>query len=438
MVAIKEERAKIASLESNMEQLKTKYDEAVLRLSPKYIDMLHSAENICAKIVRDGKQEAFLFKQKTERELKSSREELENNRSEAQNFRNQYRNDQNRLTAIETLIHKPASNVSLSWLSEQYAAFDAWSTQQVQDYLDICRRAHTAAETVSSIKNQKRAIAKQLAFYRIRVSYYERMFPFLCDQLDEEKSMVPQESISSNSMNKADLSDEAGRWLSPEEYERLSEIERNQLALDRYKSRVKTNWEVGRDFESFIGHGYSKEGYSVEYVGILRGLEDLGRDLICRKNGTTLIVQCKRWRHDVQIHEKHINQLVGTTIEYALRNGGTLKLGRFMISSRDQLLENNTIIPVFVTTASLSETAKEFAKSLGVHVREIESVGDFPMIKCNVSNVNQTKIYHLPFDQQYNRTIIEPHRGEFYASTVKEAIDAGFRRARRYHYRWPA
>jgi hypothetical protein len=53
------------------------------------------------------------------------------------------------------------------------------------------------------------------------------------------------------------------------------------------------------------------------------------------------------------------------------------------------------------------------------------------MIKCNINNGN--KIYHLPFDQQYYRTKIELP-GEFYAWTVEEAVNAGFRRARRYMF----
>jgi hypothetical protein len=42
------------------------------------------------------------------------------------------------------------------------------------------------------------------------------------------------------------------------------------------------------------------------------------------------------------------------------------------------------------------------------------------------------RIYHLPFDQQYDTTVIEPQRGEQYVVTVAEAAAAGFRRA----WRW--
>lgn len=43
----------------------------------------------------------------------------------------------------------------------------------------------------------------------------------------------------------------------------------------------------------------------------------------------------------------------------------------------------------------------------------------------------QTKIYHLPFDQQYDNVKINKP-GECFAFTVKEAEGKGFRRA----YKW--
>ena len=86
--------------------------------------------------------------------------------------------------------------------------------------------------------------------------------------------------------------------------------------------------------------------------------------------------------------------------------------------------------PVFVSTADLSETAAKFAKALGVQVR-IVPMGNFPRIKCNIGKNNE-KIFHLPFDQQYDNVKIDKP-GEFYAWNVKEAVQAGFRRAFRYY-----
>ena len=75
--------------------------------------------------------------------------------------------------------------------------------------------------------------------------------------------------------------------------------------------------------------------------------------------------------------------------------------------------------------------AKKCAKTLGIDVIENAKFESYPLIKCNISK-NGEKIYHLPFDQQYDRVQITPSTGEFYAYTVKEAENKGFRRA----YRW--
>lgn len=104
-------------------------------------------------------------------------------------------------------------------------------------------------------------------------------------------------------------------------------------------------------------------------------------------------------------------QLYGTTIAYKVEKG-------------------HLFLPhgIFITNIDLSDTAKKFAAFLDISVIK-QPMGDYPVIKCNVNQGN--KIYHLPFDQQYDRTqICKP--GEFYANTVKEAVDAGFRRAYRH------
>lgn len=53
------------------------------------------------------------------------------------------------------------------------------------------------------------------------------------------------------------------------------------------------------------------------------------------------------------------------------------------------------------------------------------------MIKCNISKDGE-KIYHLPFDQQYDRVSIANKKGACYVATVAEAEEQGFRRA----YKW--
>ena len=100
-------------------------------------------------------------------------------------------------------------------------------------------------------------------------------------------------------------------------------------------------------------------------------------------------------------------------------------------NSAYDLIRDKIIIPRIVTNITLSDTAKSFAKSLGVEYMENFKLEMYPLIKCNINNGE--KIYHLPFDQQYRRTDISK-KDEFMALTVKEAENAGFRRAKRYYF----
>ena len=93
-------------------------------------------------------------------------------------------------------------------------------------------------------------------------------------------------------------------FLTAGEYDSLSTAERNQRALERYMQGRKSSYQLGRDYERYVGYLYESEGYTVTYFGIENGKEDLGRDLICRKNGHTLVVQCKYWSKHKLIHEK--------------------------------------------------------------------------------------------------------------------------------------
>lgn len=245
-------------------------------------------------------------------------------------------------------------------------------------------------------------------------------YEFLLSVFPELKRYIEDEEALMSLSNADDYSDfkekrDCSRdYLSDDEYKSLSEVERNQLALDRYKKRPKSNWTVGMLYEMYIGH-LLRGQYDVVQFGIINGVEDLGRDIIAKKkllNGRerTYIIQCKNWSATKEIHENVVCQIFGTTMEYEIKHKKT---------------QDQEFIPVLCITTSLSQTAKIFAKRLGVEVY-VKPMGDFPMIKCNINNGQ--KIYHLPFDQQYWRTKIEKP-GEFYAWTVEEANKKGFRRA---------
>jgi hypothetical protein len=249
------------------------------------------------------------------------------------------------------------------------------------------------------------------------LALYEFHFPWLTELRDfeEETSYVEGEPDLDDTAEDGGGAkpDPAQRWLSKAEYAALAEAERNQRALDRYLASRKTPWQVGRDYERYIGYLREQAGARVAYQGIFAGLDDLGRDLICETADGVEVVQCKRWAKRKTIHEKHVFQLFGTVVAMRIEHPG------------------EAITGTFTTTTMLSERAHQFAAQLGIRVEEDVLLAEYPHIKCNVGRDGR-RIYHLPFDQQYDTTLIEPEKGEHWVATVAEAEELGFRRA----WRW--
>lgn len=268
--------------------------------------------------------------------------------------------------------------------------------------------AEKAADKIKAIGERLRAAVKLNKLLTYQLNYYESVFPWLLDF----KKLDPDDAYKYSRKND-DERDNSSLYISKSERKNLDIYERWQLALERYKKRSRTDWEAGIDYERFVCFEYEKQGYKVVSNGVLAGLEDMGRDLICFRGNEVLIIQCKRWREERTIHEKHIFQLYGSAITYSIEH------------------PDKDVHAVFVTSAVLSDLARRCAERLEIQVIENHPLKDYPMIKCNLSR-DGTKIFHMPYDQQYNRVQIDYSAGEFYAETVNEALEQGFRRAFRH------
>ena len=312
---------------------------------------------------------------------------------------------------------KKRDNESISKITSLYSDFLLIQFDISSHYLKT--KKHPAKVEASRVNELKIESKKYLEQFRQMLYKYEmllQLFPELSKYTDDFESIKQLEEISSIDILQEDF-DRVQFYLSKEEYTSLSVDERNQLALDRYVKGQKTKWQIGRDYELFCGITYERDGWDVEYYGMEKKLNDMGRDLIAKKNNIHHVIQCKFWAHNKMIHEKHITQLFGTTVEYGMN-----------------LSNNITVKAVFITNIKLSDSARKFADKLGVIVKEDTPLEDFPRIKCNVNKDeygDESLIYHLPFDQQYDRTKINK-KGEFYAFNVDEAVKAGFRRANKF------
>ena len=321
---------------------------------------------------------------------------------------------------LEEILQKATSNLTaIPYMAGIIADFKTRNLEMLASSLDwganVARQNKVASIREIRKQTQEAIASSKEAEYQL--AYAIQMFPGLEDFLEADYHGVQDITISDIETGHHDS---VRNFLTKEEYQALSNVERNQLALDRYlQAHRRTSWQVGRDYEMYVGYKCSQEGYAVEYFGADKGLEDLGRDIIAKKNNTTLIIQCKYWGKHKVIREKHINQLYGTTICYCYENN----------------IPQTEVRAVLITNIEVSDTAKDFAKYLGVIVVENLPAGNYPCIKCNINRDEQgnpTYIYHLPFDQQYDSCKINAP-GEFFALTCQEAEDAGFRRAYRWH-----
>jgi DUF2075 family protein len=306
--------------------------------------------------------------------------------------------------------------IGFPWLAKAYDDLFEVEEREMILYLKNKKRPAVKASEVLkdySLKRRNAEVKRKIAEYI--VEYYENIAPFLVDLKEEINIVTEQERELLKEYSKEELQDQTTNYLTKEEYRKLPSNEKNQMALDRYWKRPKSKWHLGKIYERYVGYLYEEKGYDVDYVGIFKGFEDLGRDLIAEKNNEIIVIQCKNWSKFKTIYEKHIFQFFGTVFKYKDEN------------------EDKNVKAVFYSATKLSDLAKRFAKELNIDLKEnFKMRNEYPCVKCNISKVDGSKIYHLPFDQQYDNVKVEKHKGEFYCETVKEAEEAGFRRAFRY------
>jgi hypothetical protein len=303
----------------------------------------------------------------------------------------------------ELTIHRHA--LAHRMQAEPWLASYILQLKTAQDEYNIEKRLHY--RTIESLAKRfrekyKPAVAENITI-KARMAEYELLFPSLPEYV---------EIIASSEEN---VQEDGGRsWLTDEEFQQLNIPNRNQLILDRYHSRNKTNWQIGRDYEMYIGHIMKEKGYTnIIQHGIIEKLEDLGVDIIATnpKTGKVAYIQCKNWSQRKEIRENTITQLYAGALIYMLNHNENPAFAEHII----------------YTSTTASPLAKKCAHILGIEIHENISLGKYPSIKCHSGE--NGKIYHLPIDQMYDRTF----QVDEYAHTIEEAEQKGYRRAFRWH-----
>lgn len=267
-------------------------------------------------------------------------------------------------------------------------------------------RAHALEQVHEYVGKNVEELA-ELFKYQYKFEYLLSIYP--------ELRVYKNDDAYINYMHEEEKRCNIKNWLTDEEYNHLSEVGREQLAVDRYitSSSKWTDWEKGRNYEIYCAYILFNEGYDIIQEGLNKKLEDKGRDIIAvyQKTGKTLIVQCKNWIGYVR--ENIVFQLFGSYAQWLVDN--------------DRKLGDKSVEAWLYVTGPLSDEAQRCAQKLDVHVRHLP-MDKFPAIKCNVNHNTGQLIYHFPFDRHYDLVKINA-RGKGYKFSVAEAINEGFRRA---------
>lgn len=256
-----------------------------------------------------------------------------------------------------------------------------------------------------ALSARKSAQERDLNILKQRLEECQEKLRLTEERLKEaQKSQSNDQSVECNAIS-----------VSAEKANNSIRIRNLQADLDLYiQSQYKSTWQIGRDYELFVGQKYIAKGYSVDFYGIRKGFEDKGIDLIAKNKMQILIVQCKYWKRGKAIHENIIHQLYGSKVGYCRENNIPIDKAE----------------PVLVTNVSLTEEAKKVSSVLGVQIIQRLKMEEFPRIKCCIRKNSEgiiQNIYRLPFDESYD-SIMPVHPGEHFAWTVQEAEDLGFER----------
>jgi hypothetical protein len=324
--------------------------------------------------------------------------------------------------SIQSEAKNKGNKKARAWFGALYAETQSLLDNYRSNLLRYKKRPSLkGAEQVREVKKEKRELNKKLKILEYQLKTYEQYFPIIEDFKDyilEDDTFLIK---SDGSVSQDEDYDPVQKFLKPEEFKKLPVDRKNQLALDRYLNKTHTKLEIGRFYERYIGYLYEQEDWIVKFFGIIEGFDDLGRDLICKKGNEIHIVQTKNWSKYKIIREKYLYQHFATTMHYKLQ---------------EKLSKKIKVKPIFYATIDFSDMAKKVSKALNIQIKTEKLKKDYPMIKCNINPSTKEKIYHLPFDQQYDKVIIGNNPGELYVKTVAEATKKGFRRA--FRYRGPA
>ena len=158
---------------------------------------------------------------------------------------------------------------AMPWLAALIADLSYIQDERDAQRLEFKKHpAKAAADAVRAHAQEKKVLRIEKRLVDYRLALMESLFPWLRDIWFRDAEQIAEAKASEAGDSSEDP---VSKYLTPDEWSKLSVTDRNQRALERYKMRAKSDWEIGRDFERFIGHKFDSKGYDVVYHGAIKG-----------------------------------------------------------------------------------------------------------------------------------------------------------------------
>jgi len=134
---------------------------------------------------------------------------------------------------------------------------------------------------------------------------------------------------------------------------RKGKLFNNQKSIETIR---KLSW---REFEELVGEVYRRKGYNITERG--GGGADGGVDLVLRRGGETLFVQCKHWKMD-KVGVKIVRELYGVIASEGASGGIVISSGKFteeaanFVKGKPLELINGTQLQKIITEIQKGQT----------------------------------------------------------------------------------
>ncbi len=217
------------------------------------------------------------------------------------------------------------------------AAWAEWELARAKDEAHYLRnKKHPAKSAAQLVKDKGMEMAdlrRRMKVAEYVAQLYEFHFPWIADLRDLDAEL---DYTATAGEGEPDTEDPSPRILfSLAEWSQLTECERNQRALDRYLSGRQTPWQLGRDYERYIGYLREQAGCAVTYHGIFKASRTSGVTSGEREGRTIEVIQCKRWAQQKTIHEK---QSSSSTERWSWPNRAPRQGGQRHLHDHDEAL----------------------------------------------------------------------------------------------------